>query len=628
MSRRAARRSAIGSLVAVLALGAGSIAARSERVEPSVVRRELPAALVAARRALAEGHPGLRGFRAPILERAGEPLSVAVPAFPAGDPRARAAELVARGLAREGLALTLARALEALGPERARAADDAALAELGLPVDWLACFRAPDGGPLAAWTAREVASGRRSEELRAELAAAEFRFAPSRAGFRVACEDGEHAIGALRLQLPGARWWVGPGDGGALDLLRQLCAVVPDADLYVGVEDVHVEPLLAILRGFPLERAGRVVVVASALPMSQWAQDDGKAGLAPGAGGAPEVVTLVPRYASRSEDGARFMPGETFALEDFAHAGQAVVQSPLLFQGGNLLAARDARSGARIAFLGEAEVHRNAALGLTREQVLAAFAAELGVDRVEVLPAASYHVDFEVSLRATPDGLIAFVADVPAAARIVLRRGIDALEKGGALEPAAAERARAAHGEGRLGACLEAIVPVVMKSAVAPGQFPESLTAAFSAGGPDSGPGNFQRFLLAIDVVLAGIVAPDDPNVDPNSSAYFRSLRRVAREREAFARRLGELGLRVVPVPSLPMGELGVGALNGLHEPGRYLMPAWGGFLAPLDQAARDVLEGALGPSVRVVEVGCSETQRRGGGLHCAVAVLPRIAAR
>ena len=78
---------------------------------------------------------------------------------------------------------------------------------------------------------------------------------------------------------------------------------------------------------------------------------------------------------------------------------------------------------------GEAEIHRNHALGLSREQVLAAYRAEFGADRCIVLPTISFHIDYEVSIREIDGKLVAFVNDPLAAAKIIAKKSIDMLSR-------------------------------------------------------------------------------------------------------------------------------------------------------------------------------------------------------
>jgi hypothetical protein len=112
--------------------------------------------------------------------------------------------------------------------------------------------------------------------------------------------------------------------------------------------------------------------------------------------------------------------------------------------------------------------------------------------------------------------------------------------------------------------------------------------------------------------------------LDPNARAYLESLRRSEADRARVAQALQGLGWKLAAVPGLSAGARSANPLNGLHLPGEYLMPASGGMLAALDDAARAALSAALGTQVAIRSVLCDETQRRAGGLHCAAAFEPR----
>ena len=556
--------SALWGLAGLLLLFEGGITVR---------RREVPADVAARRAALAEGRPALRGFRPD------DPLPPAL-----DDAMRRAAELVAKDLARNGLVATAAAASELLGTD-----DRAKLAAVGLPVDLLEHFDRASGA---------------------------FRFRPTLEGFRASTESGEEPIRHARLQITNSRYWLGEGDGGSVDLVRQLLLALPDAEFFASIEEKHVEGFLEVAKGFP----GRLTLLPEALPVSQWAQDNAKPGTAPLADGTgSSIVLLVPRYASRGEDGAAFVPGDTFLVESLAAAGLRIARSPLLFQGGDLLVARDPKSGERILFVGEANVWRNTALGLTKEQVLEAFRVELGVDRVKLLPAISFHIDQELSLRAVGGRLVAFVPDSVAATRIVLRAGVEALEGAGVLDSAGPLSDLES---GKDAEFLGAVLPALAARCPGFGRFPESIASAFSRGPSDSGVGNLQRFLLALDLLSSFALDPSArPDLDPHSMAYLRSFQRRDAERRALAAELRAAGYEVVKIPSLPEEKRGIDYLNGVHDRGRYLMPAWGGLFAPLDEAARKAFEAALGPETAVVPITSSESQRRGGGVHCSLSV-------
>jgi hypothetical protein len=109
-------------------------------------------------------------------------------------------------------------------------------------------------------------------------------------------------------------------------------------------------------------------------------------------------------------------------------------------------------------------------------------------------------------------------------------------------------------------------------------------------------------------------------------------------DRKKLRAQLEELGWKVIAVPSTSDGTRSLNYLNGIHIKSRYLMPAYGGLFAGLDQEAAETFRRALRPlqpstarveterpgSVEVVPIFCGESQRRYGALRCSVNVLPR----
>jgi len=590
--------------------------------EVMVLRPAIEPDRLASWRAAIDERPSLRGFRAPILSRAREALVLHAVA----GVDARSARTIAERLARDGLRATLVTAFAQLdqgGADRRTPAER--LERAGFPLDWLDSFAMPDSEPLLDVVARELGAGRSREVVLAQIAALPFVYRPTIPGFGVATECGEHDAAALRLQISSATDYARPGEGGAMDILRDLARALPDAEIVAGVETKHLAAVERESRTLAESRAGRITLVESPLPLAQWAQDSAKAGHVESSG-RRAVVWLAPRYASRGEDGTRFAPAESLALEGFSESGREVRSSRLLFQGGNLLAVRDPKSGTRSLLIGEAEIARNRALGLTRDEVLAAFRAEFGVDGCIVLPAVSFHIDLEVSVRATPDGVVAFVLDTSTAARTIIRCGIAALERTGlldqegarlALEDADADR----HAEffGRLG-------PIFQAAQHSGGRFTLDFAQKFAAGPEDSGVGNLQRFLLALDLWTAarmGDATQAELGIDTDSFAYLTSLRRREGDRTRVAAALGGLGWKLVAVPGLSDEARSLNPLNGVHLRGVYLQPVYGGIFEPLDALATQRIAEGLGSDVRILPVRCGETQRRSGGLHCAVAVEP-----
>ncbi len=270
-----------------------------------------------------------------------------------------------------------------------------------------------------------------------------------------------------------------------------------------------------------------MVLAPQDLPLSQWAQDSGKSGLL--STGKP--TTLVPRFASRAEQFSQLVPGDSCVGAALAAAGHAVHQSPLLFQGGNLITVFDPASNERTLLIGEAEIFRNQALGLTRDQVLAAFQSEFGANHCVVLPASAIHIDYEVSVRAHNGSLIAFVNDTRAALRIILNLGIAALAKAGRMPAPAAQTAHEHVEASQARELLDLLGPVINAAALGPGKFPLSLTEHFSSGPSDSGIGNLLRFLAALDAFAALSPRALAAMNDPHYVAFLLAIARQERDR-------------------------------------------------------------------------------------------------
>lgn len=608
-----------GAWTALLLACAQSASTPAAEPAPRIVAPAFDRELSERERTTLEARPPLRGFFPPLGNGIDAPGAWRNARWDAPDAQvnpagARAAELVARRLATDGLLPTIAQVLElerGLAPDLRRER----LAAAGVPLDWAACFTAPDGTPALDALAARIDAGARARDLVDECAACTFGFTPSVPSFEVASESGEHGIATLRVQLTAGKHWQGPGDGGALDVVRQLLASLPETDVVAAIEARHVDEFVATARTWNVEH---LTLLSQDLVVSQWAQDDAKSGFA--AGGA--TVTLVPRYTNRGEETSSWVPGDARALEALAATGVRVARSPLLFQGGNLLVVTDPKRAERVLLAGETELFRNQSLGLSREQTLAAFRAEFGVARVLVLPALAYHVDYEVSARVVDGELVCFVNDPWPAVQEILRATARVLESAGKLDARTAGEFAAAIETLDAERVATILGPQLVAHAVGPGQFRESFAKLFRAGAMDSHVANFQRVLLAVDLLLgrAAVARVADPNV----RTYLAAGERQARARGELAELLRAQGWSVEAVPSLSEGARSIDYLNGVHARGVYLMPAWGGLFAPLDARAQAAFERRLGAGVRVIPIVCGESQRRFGAVRCAVGVIPR----
>ena len=542
-----------------------------------VVRSDPAAEVLAYRRALPEKFFPRRGFRAPILGRASDFTS------PALEPREQeAAALVERRLAHDGLLFTLARVIQVLGPEQFH---ETQLSAIEFPVDLLDHFAEP---AICNWIVEKLRGGASPASLRPALAKVPFRFRAANAQYEVCSESGEQELALLRMQAGGG-YQSGIVPGSSLDVIEQVVNAMPQADSLISVPQDYVGPLQWLAaRTWKLRRTNHVTLVSEPMTTAAWSQDNGKAGWLDNT-----PATLAPRYACQDEGVSRFEPGESFLMDGLHAAGHKVIHSALLFQGGNLLALRDPKSGERILLVGEGEIYRNVALGLTPEQVTEAFRTEFAVDRCVVIPAASYHLDFDVTVRAHGEEMTVFLNDNLAAARTIVQLGAAALRQFGAI--------------GADGSDARRIISKIRGKRAA---LPAELADAFALANGDSGPGNLQTFLLALDLVES----------NGASGPYYEALRRMLKVADDQAAVFQRLGWKVVRISSMTDLFRSINYLNGLQHRAGYLMPAFGGFYASMDRAAAAKFREALGPEARIQEIRSAQCQRLHGGVHCTVA--------
>lgn len=590
-------------------------------------------ATLAHRSGILQQHEPLRGFRAPILAEA-DSWNIQQVSPATATPAEREAErLVIRRLAGDGLLKTLIQVLEHLGTDGFTAPDRSSLDRLyriGFPADLLAPFVAGeqedavnDSLEVLGALARKLSSGIDPQIVKQELETVSFRVPSYWQGFEIATESGQHEIGLVRMQLGGGyRNGIVPGD--AIDVSRQMIAGLPDADFIVSVPAQFLEPVSWFANTvLPLRRRHQLMLVAEPLMTESWAQDNGKSGIIRPTGSAlPVHATMAPRYASRDEALSTFLPTESFLMDGLQGAGHRVIQFPLLFQGGNLLAVEEPRTGRRILVLSEAVVHRNVALGLGPAQVLEILQQGFGVAECVVIPAASYHLDFDLNVRAIDGELVAFVNDPKTAALTVLGLGIDTFEHHGWIDAGAAVRLRYdLNGEGRL--VHQQLSELTRAGLGSEGWYRTDFATMFRANGVDAADGNLKVFLLALDILESRL--PDLPTAHPDAGrrVYIEALRRLDRARLAQLDFVKSLGWRVKAVPSMPDLSHGINYLNGIHHRAGYIMPAHGGFYGKLDLAAENAFRRALGENAGIQRIQCAELQRKYGAVHCAAAVFP-----
>jgi hypothetical protein len=384
---------------------------------------------------------------------------------------------------------------------------------------------------------------------------------------------------------------------------------LPDTPAIIAAKADDAEPLRCVIA--LAARAAPTTIIAQPLVVSQWAADNAKPGTLGG-----EPAHLAPRYASRGEYLPTFVSGDDLAADT---ATIRSARSPLLFQGGNLLVVDDLPRSRRVLLLGEAEVYRNRALGLSTEQVMAFFRAEFVADVIEVLPAASYHIDQEVTVRSMPQTTIAFAPDSLASSKLIVERSVARLVEVGRWRRSDVERVLTDFGGSRPDTALHLLWQMLDHDRTHAGAFGLPFADALSTGPADSGVGNLHRFLLALDVV-AFHLASGVRVAEPNTAALYRSFRQRDADRTKIRSILTRLGWKTALVPALPEDSRGHNPLNGIHTPNSYLMPAYGGLLSNVDVVAADSFRQVLGPGVSVLPVHSAESQRREGALHCAVA--------
>lgn len=576
----------------------------------------------------------LRGFRAPILDESTNWFPLLDRANHLTSADHLATKLINRRLAYDGLLATLAQVLELLGPQPFASNGPESLLHLralGFPDDLLAGFaRQTEVDSTTAslevvqWLAGELVRGGTASALAPQLAQLPFRVPARWSLFAVASESGGQELGRLRMQVGGGfANGIVPGD--SIHVISQLIAGLPQTDAVISVPDEIGEPIqLWASQALPLQRPGQVTLIRTPGSIESWAQDNSKAGnLRNSKNRRFTPATLTPRYASRQEGLSYFLPSESFLVDGLNSADLGVVHFPLLFQGGNLLAVTDPKTRRRILLLGEGEIHRNLALGLRPDQILDVFRRGFGVDECVVLPAVSYHLDFDVTVREIGGELVAFVNDPMPAVQQILELGIDTLVRHHWLDPNEAASLRYDLKANDGCQALNRLTERMADGRTTNGIHRSSLAAMFRRSGIDSGAGNLQVFLQALTLLESELTKLGSRGPDPDKHEALRALQAVDAARRAQVAKLASLGWRIVPVPSLPNLYRSINYLNGLQHRDGYVMPVFGGFYAPLDVAAEAVFRAQLGPEARILRIQCAELQRKHGAVHCTAVAYP-----
>ncbi|HVP73558.1 MAG TPA: hypothetical protein VMS30_07460 [Phycisphaerales bacterium] len=592
----------------------------------------LTAEMLAYRKSLQKGRPSNRGFM-PALTDAEPRWHMDEPGGDAPPPLRAAADLVGKRLAFDGLLPTLARVMATLGPATFATVEDAdveLLRATGLPVDLLRHFQLGSGESdrdLLAALSKRLAESPSFDAINAELSGARFVFKPTRPGFVVADDSGSVEPGVIRGQITRGGYWRGEGDGATTDLVRLAAKALPKTPFVLSVDVKHAREFADVAATWPLTMPKQVTLVPEPLRIEQWTQDNSKAGTIGEDAAATALAMLVPRYACWGDDGSTFLPGEMFLLPGAAAAiGAELIHSPLLFQGGNILCVIDPKTGERLLLVADADIYRNTALGLTAAQATEAFRVEFGCDRCEMIEAASFHLDYDVSVRAVNGRLVALMNDPLTAAIIMLEAATAVLVRAGVVPEAAARDAVEALRGGDHRGYLDRIAPAVYARGP-DGRFPLSLAERFATSPVDSGVGNLQRFLLALDLLISRDLKPQELPGSRHARSSLMAMQREEAQRQALHQRLRDLGMDIVSVPNLVATSRGMACLNGLQLKGMYVMPAYGGLYAATDVAAKMAIAAAFGPDVHILQIECGESQRRSGAVRCSLAVFPKLPA-
>jgi hypothetical protein len=278
-------------------------------------------------------------------------------------------------------------------------------------------------------------------------------------------------------------------------------------------------------------------------------------------------------------------------------------------------------------FIGEGEISRNTALGLTTDQVIQAFRLEMGVDEVVVWPEASFHLDYDVTFCRHAGRSLAFINEPFAAARMIVSNGLAALAGKGLLKPSDAAAARASLESSSYPALARQFEKLLQTQRTPDGKYHNRVAACFAREPVDSATANFQCFLTALDFLLASVPSADLSGFSAERVACLEAIRDIQKSLVAQRALLEKRGWQVVPVPSMPDLYRSVNYLNVVQDKKKVLMPAWGGFYSNLDAAAAASYRKALDDTVEILPLQSATAQAMHGSIHCMLKAYPAPAA-
>lgn len=635
----------------------------------TVIKQVIPSSILAARKKEIDRIPELPTFRAPILQ---EKHKIIPFSMFADDPNVSKARNVAKlNLAELGLLKTLIavmREVPELPYQQNGRANKSLLEEIGLPVRLLSCYSSDDpritgvdqlvdclakealqkgtgdvkSFQQSAGSIQGTGDVKSSQQGAGEVKSCQpkwrFDFVPSLHGFKLLPENGVCKIEAVRMQLFPLDYSRGPGDGCIVDIVRQMLLCSSHKKFLISVCPCEVNPLAELLQAWNVPNPERIILLEDESVSSQWAQDNCKTGARYDQWGRfREYITLVPRFASVGEDYSEYRPSESFVFDQIQRAGWQVVQSPLLFQGGNILPVKDLKTGELILFAGQAELIRNTRLGLKPEEVLEAFRKEWGADRIEVLPPLSFHIDLEVSFRWHDGKMIAFVNDSMSAARLIVKCGIQGLFACSLLTESEAGELIfwLEHSENEAASKYSQLLQILWSKVNEfrdeEGQFTSDQADSFVISGEESGRANLSRFLLGLDLLSAAHKEGEkfwgkltDRGSRKELFEYYRLLLEREKQRIQLKKHLLSLGIEVIPLPSTSDDDVSLNYLNAVQDLDAVYLPAFGGMFQDIDHKVLEIVRSSLGNRVKIYPIRNSMTQSQCGGVHCSVSVYGR----
>lgn len=437
----------------------------------------------------------------------------------------------------------------------------------------------------------------------------------------------------------------GPGDnvGLALDVL----AACGDIPARVAVKRSHASAFLRTLRAASIDRSAPVSLVLIDDAPSQWARDHALAITS----NRCETAALFPAKSTRADLPGEESPADRAAARALC-AGIPSRSSDLLFQGGNIVVCadpsarsdgqHDAANSGRIALIGEAEIARNSDAFADPAACASAFQSELGVDRVVILPNASFHIDFDL-LAATPG--VVFVADELTASLTLVRESVSRFVAARLMDRRTESAVRSALGRMKFDEIVGVLWGWLSAHRTPSGAIGPAVPAALGdvrnapSRGLDEGSASLQgladthRLLAAIDRLAARAEQVWIESLAELHRAYLRALAMLERARDEMRTSLSAEGWKVIAVPSAPDADRGVNALNAVSIGGRLLLPSVRGVGTAVVESTRSAMVRALashakgqasaGPSMRdPIWIGSDESQFRQGSVRCSLLVI------